>query len=46
LTYPMIGGATFQQFDQITVRVHRAWFQHSESARISVQRFVLIPAAH
>jgi hypothetical protein len=44
LTYPMIGGATFQQFDQITVRIHRVWFQHADSARISVQRFVLIPA--
>jgi branched-subunit amino acid ABC-type transport system permease component len=44
LTFPMTPGASFRQFDQITVRVHRAWFQHTESARISVQRFVLIPA--
>ncbi len=43
LTYPMTPGASFRQFDQITVRVRRAWIQHSESARISVQRFVLIP---
>jgi len=43
LTFPMTSGATFRQFDQITVRLHRAWFQHNDSARISVQRFVLIP---
>jgi branched-subunit amino acid ABC-type transport system permease component len=45
LTFPITSGAVFRQFDQITVRVHRAWFQHTESARISVVRFVLIPSA-
>ncbi len=44
LSFPVTGTAGLTRFDQFTVRVRRTWMLATESARISVVRFVLIPA--
>jgi hypothetical protein len=42
LDFPLRSNLRLRQFDELTVRILRGWTM-SQSARISVERFVLVP---
>ena len=43
LNFPIPRGAGLQQFDEIKIVFHRARLRVDRSARISIERFVLLP---
>ena len=43
LSFPIPGGSTIRQFDELEVMFHRDRVRIDRSARISIQRFVLMP---
>jgi hypothetical protein len=45
LDFPLRSSLRLRQFDELTVRIQRGWTM-SQSARISVERFVLVPRGH
>ena len=43
LSFPVPGDSALRQFDEATVRFHRGQQQWEKSAKIAIERFVLVP---
>ncbi len=45
LTFPIPTHASIRQFDELTLRFPRERFRMSRSAKVAIERFVLVPRA-
>jgi hypothetical protein len=45
LSFKIPPNPTIQQFDELTVRFHRAPYRATKSAKLAIERFFLVPRA-